>query len=90
MGMKRWAVRFDRQRPENGERQAVADIASALNLTGLTAALLYHRGCADPETARRFVRMEAEYLHDPFALTDMEKGALRVKQALTSGERIMV
>lgn len=83
---KKWEMRFSRddQMPE------IQAIAQALRLTPLTAALLYHRGCHTPEAARRFVQIEEEYLYDPFLLTDMNRAASRVKQAIEREELIVI
>ncbi len=83
---KQWEMRFSR----NDAPGEVEDIANALSVTPLTAALLYHRGCRTPEKARRFIRMEAEHLNDPFLLTDMKKAALRVLAAMEKGEKTVI
>ncbi len=83
---KQWEKRFSR----DDTAEEIQAIASALNLTPLTASLLYHRGCQTPEMARRFVRIEAENLGDPFAMTDMRKAAMRVLEGIAAHEQIVI
>lgn len=65
-------------------------IASALGVSEVTAALLFHRGCTTPETARRFVRVEDERLYSPFLLAGMKEACAEIENALESGKKIAV
>ncbi len=57
----------------------------------LTAALLARRGVTSREDAERFLNPSyEEHLHDPLLMTDMEKAARRLADAIRSGERIAV
>lgn len=83
---KKWNIGFSRV-PENKE---ISAIAGALGIQELTASLLYHRGCKTPEQARRFVRMEEAFFHDPFLLRDMDLAARRLNDAIACREPILV
>ncbi len=52
--------------------------------------LLYNRGLTEPARAKSFLSIGQDLQHDPFLLTDMEKAVARIRQALTSGETIVV
>ena len=68
----------------------VAEIAEKLGILLPTARLLSQRGCADAESARRFISKSTEMLHDPFLMKDMEKAARRILAAVENGERIVI
>ncbi|MDO8408230.1 MAG: single-stranded-DNA-specific exonuclease RecJ [bacterium] len=56
-----------------------------------TAALLSRRGVTDREAAARFLNPSYDlHLHDPLLMTDMEKAAKRLAQAIAAGEKIAV
>ncbi len=53
--------------------------------------LLYNRGITGREEAEIFFNPDYDtQLHDPFLLTDMERGALRVLQAIQNDEHIVI
>jgi single-stranded-DNA-specific exonuclease len=53
--------------------------------------LLFYRGIDSREKAERFFAPSYENdLHDPFLLSDMEKGVARILRAIAGGERIAV
>lgn len=84
---KKWIIR------ETGDPvayAAAAEIAAALGVLFPTARLLVNRGYRTCEAARRFVRMETEYLHNPFLMADMDKGVTRILEAVERGEKITV
>ncbi len=50
-----------------------------------------NRGITDGAVAEQFLNPDFDtQLHDPFLLTDMERGALRVLRAIQEKERIMI
>ena len=70
---------------------AVAErIRRELALHAAVARLLVRRGIAEPEDARRFLRPSLADLHDPWLLTDLERGADRLLRAVAARERIVV
>lgn len=56
----------------------------------LVAAVLCARGLDTVEKAEAFLASDVSRLGDPFLLQDMDRAVLRVRQALSSGERIAV
>ena len=74
---------------EEPDAAAVAALASPRVRPEL-ATLLAQRGITDPEAARAFYRPQADALHDPFLMQDMEAAVERLMQALSEAERIMV
>lgn len=57
----------------------------------LTAALLSRRGITSKESAERFLNPSYDlHVHDPFLMTDMEKAARRLADAIVSKEKIAV
>ena len=68
----------------------VSAIARELGIRLPTAQLLKNRGCTTPEEAARFLRKEEEQLHDPFLMKDMDRAASRIREAVESGDRIVI
>ena len=72
-------------------RPAIQDrLASALNISKVTAQLLYNRGVDDPASAGDFLRCSLSLCHDPFLLKDMGRAVHRIKNAISAGEKILV
>ncbi len=74
--------------PEPDPRERA--LAKALGLPDLLARVLLARGLDDPDRAKRFLRPDLGTLHDPFAFRDMAKAVERIRQALRSGESILI
>ncbi len=68
---------------------AQAELARALGIGDVTAAVLVRRGYDDPERARRFLEGELAP-HDPFLLGDMALACERIRAAVGDGRRICV
>src|SRR5437762_2669330 len=68
---------------------AQAELARALGVSAVTAAVLARRGHVDPSEARRFLEGE-QPPHDPFLLGDMEAACERLRAAVAAGKRICV
>ncbi|MBI3015221.1 MAG: single-stranded-DNA-specific exonuclease RecJ [Candidatus Tectomicrobia bacterium] len=83
MPPKRWIVREAKPDQET-------QLAKTLGLSLLAARFLVHRGLEDPNQARAFWQASLEDLHNPFAMTDMEKAVERILTALEHGEQIVV
>ena len=61
-----------------------------LGISEVTAGLLVNRGITQPDEARAFLNPSLDQLHDPFLLNDMDKAAVRIKQAVAAGEKIVI
>ncbi len=81
---KRWAIK------ENADEQEVKALAEALNIDTVLSALLINRGINNYEDARLFFRPDELHLHDPFLMADMEKAVLRIEEAISAGEKILI
>jgi single-stranded-DNA-specific exonuclease len=68
---------------------AQAELARALGVSTVTAAVLARRGYLDPDDARRFLEGE-QPPHDPFLLGDMEAACERIRSTIATGRRICV
>ena len=66
------------------------ELASKLDIPPVLANLLIQRGIDSVEAAKRFFSPLLEELHDPFLMQDMERAVLRIRQAVTTGEKVMV
>ncbi len=64
--------------------------AAELNLSRLTARLLYNRGLNTPEAIEYFFNATYGRLADPFLIKDMDKAVARIKAAMAAGERIAI
>jgi single-stranded-DNA-specific exonuclease len=76
--------------PPTADPAGCARLATALELSPVTAAILLGRGVNDPAGAREFLSGGLAGLHDPFAMQDMAEAAERLGRALDAGERIRV
>ena len=70
--------------------QTVRQLSSELGVDPVLAELLVQRGVHTFEQARAFFRPNLNDLHDPFLMKDMDKAVERVRQAVVSGEKILV
>ncbi len=85
---KVWTLRYT---PGNRETDKIIDnIASELNVSKVTARLIYNRGNVTVEDAGAFLDTSSSILHDPYLMKDMDRAVERIDQALKSGERITV
>jgi single-stranded-DNA-specific exonuclease len=80
----RWAVRGD------ADPAAVDLLVRSLNIPPTLAALLVHRGFADPDDARRFLRPSLDSLSDPAHLHDVDRAVDLITGAVRHGHRILV
>jgi len=82
---KTWELRLD----EAGERLAEG-LAQKLSIPELVARVLAGRGIAEDRAADFLNPTLARDLPDPGVLKDMEKGANRLAEAITKGEKVAV
>ena len=84
---KHWILKSD---DVNAPNDGINEIAAALGINPIIAALLYIRGYTDTASAKSFMYLEDEILSDPFALKDIETAIARVASAVKNGEKITV
>lgn len=70
--------------------ETVIRLTKELGVGKPIASLLVQRGINTYEEARKFFRPSLEDLHDPFLMKDMEPAVMRILQAISKGENIMV
>ena len=75
---------------EGADQDNVRQLSSELGVDPVLAELLVQRGVYTFEQARSFFRPNLDDLYDPFLMTDMDKAVERVRQAVVSGEKILV
>ncbi|GKV68754.1 single-stranded-DNA-specific exonuclease RecJ [Sporosarcina sp. NCCP-2716] len=80
---KQWNI----HRPDE---TAVSLLMDELGLPSMHAKILAARGLTDPAEARAFLQTDAHTLHDPFTMHDMDKAVSRIRQAIETGEHIVV
>ncbi len=81
---KRWTVK-------EVDRQAVARQSALLNISSFLARILILRGCAEGDTARRYLSSSLRAdLPSPFAMADMEAAVRRVVDAIKNKEQIAI
>jgi single-stranded-DNA-specific exonuclease len=83
MNAKRWIVR------EHDSHQTNA-LARSLSVSPIVAQLLIARGCADEQSARRFLNPSHDQLHDPLLMLDMRKAVERLLLAIERHEPILI
>lgn len=74
--------------PEPDPRERA--LARTIGLPELLVRALLARGLDSPEAVKRHLRPDLASLHDPFAFRDMQKAVDRIRQALRSGESILI
>lgn len=70
--------------------EGVAYLSSALNISPVTARLLYARGYQTPELAQSFLSQSQDVWIDPMRLCDMDKAVCRVLTAIEKHEKIAI
>lgn len=80
---KKWVVR-------EAETSVVQMIAETLNVSELTAKVLYHRGIRDAQSAKNFLEPQAAPFNNPFAMKDMQIAVERISRAINDRELICV
>lgn len=84
MSKNRWKI-TDQQEPN-----VVLALSDSLNISNILASLLIQRGITNYFEAKEFFRPTLETLYDPNLMEDMEKASLRVINAVTSNEKIVI
>lgn len=73
------------------DEEAILQVSSMLNHIPLALArALVLRGITTFDAARAFFRPSLNYLHDPFAMKDMDRAADRLARAIRNKERVLV
>ena len=75
---------------EPADAAKVSRLAAELGIDSVLADLLVKRGVETFEQARSFFRPSLDNLHDPFLMKDMDIAVQRVRDAITSGQKILV
>jgi len=81
---KRWAIR------DIADHEEVKSLAAVLNIDPVLSALLVSRGITTYDEARLFFRPDHRHLHDPFLMKDMERAVLRIEEAISAGEKVLI
>ena len=73
--------------PDNAQ---VRELAEKLNVSALTALLLFNRGCTELESASKFFSAAGDPFFDPFLLSDMNRAVDRIIKAVDDLEKIVI
>jgi len=65
-------------------------LCQRLDLSPITARMLYHRGIRDREGAERFLNASLHHLTPPHGLPEMEKAVERIRKAVLAREQVLV
>ncbi|HYG56791.1 MAG TPA: DHH family phosphoesterase, partial [Symbiobacteriaceae bacterium] len=65
-------------------------LSRTLNLSPVTAQVLYNRGLTTPEAAHSFLTASREQILDPFRLKDMDRAVAVIRQRIARGGPIMI
>lgn len=89
MGRERiWSLLYT---PGDSDRDgAIHRLSAELNISPVTARLLYNRGYTDAEGALTFMSCGLNAWHDPFLMKDMSFAVERVLQAVAAREKIAI
>lgn len=72
------------------KKQAVQNLAAALNIDEILATILIQRNIKTFEEARTFFRPSIEQLHDPFMMKGMHQAVERLEKAFTDKEKVLI
>jgi single-stranded-DNA-specific exonuclease len=81
--MKRWTIK-------KHDRLEVKNLANALDVSPIAAALLNSRGQDTEEKARKFLNPQLSDLHEPRQLKGMKEAVNRVLRAIDQNEKILI
>ena len=70
--------------------EEAAALAKQLNIHPLIVSILLRRGVRTPPEIDRFLNPSLESLESPFVLPGMEKAVRRIREAIASGEKVLV
>lgn len=84
---KQWILHENRG---NSERAAAETISRELGVSSVLSRLLVCRGFTDAASARTFITMESELLHNPFTMKDVERAVNRIRRAIRLHEKITI
>ena len=84
--VKKWELReqISKSDPE------ITALANELEISPLTALLVYNRGHKTPEKARAFISTLSGSYYDPFMMPDMEKAVGRILRAVDKKEKTVI
>ena len=74
---------------EDDKREQRKKIAAAVGISEITAQIMLSRKLSSSEDIKRFLEDDSNY-HNPLLLKDCEKAAVRVIQAVTKQEKIVI
>ncbi|WKA60036.1 single-stranded-DNA-specific exonuclease RecJ [Planococcus shenhongbingii] len=80
---KRWRLTT----PDTGLVQA---IQKELSISSVLAKILVTRGITTAEEARNFMNMDAQGIHNPYLMKDMDVAVQRIRQAIEEQQKIVV
>jgi single-stranded-DNA-specific exonuclease len=72
------------------DQSKVTSIATALDISTITAKLLVGRGVDNKESARNFISPSINQLHDPYLMLGMDDAVARILRAIKKNEPILV
>jgi len=75
---------------ETPSQKEVEELSRSINISESIARILIARGIKTFDEARKFFKPEFSDLTDPFLMSDLEKAADRVIQALETNEKILI
>ncbi|MCB0730120.1 MAG: single-stranded-DNA-specific exonuclease RecJ [Ignavibacteriae bacterium] len=81
---KKWTLK------DPPDKNSVLALADSLNISTILAELLIQRGVTNFFEAKKYFRPSLDSIHDPYLMSDMEKAATRVIDAITNNEKICV
>ena len=91
-----WTLREDSPAASGGATETpdpaveIEKIAKELCIAPVFAKLLYYRGFHTAQEAKHFLDNDESQLHDPFAMKDMEKAAVRIRESIAKHEKTVI
>ncbi|RSL34409.1 single-stranded-DNA-specific exonuclease RecJ [Salibacterium salarium] len=79
----RWEIEID-------ESNEYKQLQKDLNISSITAELLWLRGYKEAEEANKFLHVEEGPVHDPFLMDGMQTAVTRIREAIENKEKILI
>lgn len=76
--------------PTHDKQEQKSNLCEQLQIPPVIAHLLVSRGIETFEESKAFFRPSLDNLHDPFLMEDMQKAVLRLDEALTNNQSILI
>ena len=80
---KRWTIL-------TADEEKIKELQSQLKIHPALCKILIQRGIENFDAAKKYFRPSLDELHDPWLMKDMDKAVMRITEAITNDEKILI